>query len=287
MSKVRILSPRPEINKNTAVNAVFFNIVYVVAHFKHTKAIFDLFDKNTIPGIEMVDGWVIKGEKSLSGVLDISNVRGIAGGAFVGCTELTDVVFPNDIESIGNVTFENCTGLIEIVIPSKVDDIGVSVFYGCTNLRKVFLPLACKDHIDEGDVFRGTSRDLQIIYYCNATIIMNANGGELSGGLSISTITGVAIGTLPTPTRDGYTFLGWYEDGVKVTKLDTADAENKTYYATWRAPAAVVYTITFEGTDYKVDKGNALYTNTALKAAMDEVQKQFDDGNAGNASSKW
>ena len=29
MSKVRILSPRPEINKNTAVNAVFFRLIYL------------------------------------------------------------------------------------------------------------------------------------------------------------------------------------------------------------------------------------------------------------------
>ena len=194
-----------------------------------------LFDRTTIPGIEMVDGWVIKGEKSLSGVLDISDVRGIAGGAFDGCTKLTDVVFPNNIESIGNATFKNCTGLTEIVIPSKVVDIGVNVFYGCENLKKVFLPLACKDYINENDVFRGTSGNLQIIYYCNATIILNANGGELPGELSISTITGVAIGTLPTPTRDGYTFLGWFTaaDGGEQVTADTVVTGDMTLYAQW------------------------------------------------------
>lgn len=32
--------------KQLTTYSTFFNIVYVVAHFKHTKAIFDLFDKN-------------------------------------------------------------------------------------------------------------------------------------------------------------------------------------------------------------------------------------------------
>lgn len=44
--------------------------------------------------------------------------------------------------------------------------------------------------------------------------------------------------TLPTPTRDGYTFVGWYttnasSGGTKVTSVPNHSNGNKTYYARW------------------------------------------------------
>lgn len=41
--------------------------------------------------------------------------------------------------------------------------------------------------------------------------------------------------TLPTPTRDNYTFLGWYNDPIEGEKVssETIATENATYYAHW------------------------------------------------------
>ncbi len=51
------------------------------------------------------------------------------------------------------------------------------------------------------------------------TITLNANGGNVSSS-SISITRGDAIGTLPTPTKTNYTFVGWFTDesnGTQVT----------------------------------------------------------------------
>ncbi len=52
--------------------------------------------------------------------------------------------------------------------------------------------------------------------------------------------------TLPTPTRSGYTFNGWFENsnltGSAVTLVPTSTTTNKTYHAKW---TMVTYTITY------------------------------------------
>ena len=51
-------------------------------------------------------------------------------------------------------------------------------------------------------------------------VLFDANGGQV-GTSEMSVIYGSVFGTLPTPTRDYYTFSGWYkEDGTLVTCLD-------------------------------------------------------------------
>ena len=55
---------------------------------------------------------------------------------------------------------------------------------------------------------------------------------------------GAAVGSLPTPTKTGYAFAGWWTakiGGVEIT-ADTAVTEDATYYARWTANK---YTIKF------------------------------------------
>lgn len=68
------------------------------------------------------------------------------------------------------------------------------------------------------------------------TTTFNANGGTCSTA-SKSVIYGNTYGTLPTPTRTGYNFDGWYTaatGGTKVTSSTTVAATgNHTLYAHW------------------------------------------------------
>lgn len=65
-------------------------------------------------------------------------------------------------------------------------------------------------------------------------VTFDANGGNCS--VSTATVaTGNPIGTLPTPTRDGYTFSGWFTSasgGTQVT-ASTIVTSNLTVYAHW------------------------------------------------------
>lgn len=80
----------------------------------------------------------------------------------------------------------------------------------------------------------------------NITITLNSNGGVCDIE-SIEAISNETIGTLPTPIRDGYKFLGWYtEGGEEVTSTSTFKVDT-TIYAQWKEIVDVVVTLDTNG----------------------------------------
>ena len=81
------------------------------------------------------------------------------------------------------------------------------------------------------------------------TITFNLNGADAQDGTSPRSINdAAAVGTLPTPTRDGYTFAGWWteaEGGMEVTATTTVAAD-MTLFAHWteNLPPPPAYTET-------------------------------------------
>ena len=73
------------------------------------------------------------------------------------------------------------------------------------------------------------------------------NGGECSTD-SKSVTFGTSYGNLPTPTKVGYTFAGWYADEAFTAAVKNVTAvsiaENHTLYAKWQAKT---YTVSFDG----------------------------------------
>lgn len=76
------------------------------------------------------------------------------------------------------------------------------------------------------------------------TATFNGNGGVTPSPSTITKKYNVALGTLPTCTRTGYTFLGWYTASSGGTKISTTTVVTKdiTYYAQWSINS---YTLTF------------------------------------------
>ena len=103
-----------------------------------------LFDTTTIPGVKIVDGWVIDYTDLLSGDLNLIGVRGIGSYAFEGCVGLTSVTIPDSVKSIGVGAFAVCDGLGEVVIPTSVQVIGDYAFEGCVGLTSVTIPDSVK-----------------------------------------------------------------------------------------------------------------------------------------------
>ena len=67
------------------------------------------------------------------------------------------------------------------------------------------------------------------------TLTFNANGGSVSEG-SRRVVYGATYGTLPTPSRSGYTFNGWFtatNGGSQVSAGTKMGASNTTIYAHW------------------------------------------------------
>ncbi|MBQ8124669.1 MAG: InlB B-repeat-containing protein [Kiritimatiellae bacterium] len=67
------------------------------------------------------------------------------------------------------------------------------------------------------------------------TVSFNAAGGTVSPASKTAT-SGAAYGTLPTPTRSGYGFNGWYTEvtgGTNVTASTIAGSDDITLHAQW------------------------------------------------------
>ena len=95
-------------------------------------------------------------------------------------------------------------------------------------------------------------------------VTLNTNGGVLANESdNITHYTQGTVVTLPTPTKVGYKFEGWYENkdftGNKVTMI-TADSEgDKVYYAKWRAET---YAISYELNDGIIADGENVTSYT-------------------------
>lgn len=76
------------------------------------------------------------------------------------------------------------------------------------------------------------------------TATFNGNGGGTPSPSTITKTYGSELGTLPTCSRTGYTFLGWYTASSGGTKISTTTVVTKdiTYYAQWSINS---YTLTF------------------------------------------
>ena len=75
------------------------------------------------------------------------------------------------------------------------------------------------------------------------TVTFNANGGSVS--TSSKTVTyDSTYGTLPTPTRTNYDFLGWYTDATNGTKVESTTTvkitSNQTLYAHWKLSTVTI-----------------------------------------------
>ena len=67
------------------------------------------------------------------------------------------------------------------------------------------------------------------------TITFNPNGGTLTGAATATTDTDGKLASLPTPSRSGYTFDGWFTaaEGGNAVSTDKVYTENTTLYAHW------------------------------------------------------
>ena len=89
------------------------------------------------------------------------------------------------------------------------------------------------------------------------TIKLNANGGKVSPASIQVKSSNPYLGKLPTPTRSGYKFAGWYTKSTGGTKVSSTARviANGTLYAHW-TKTAKTYTVTFNA------NGGTAYTKT-------------------------
>ena len=97
----------------------------------------------------------------------------------------------------------------------------------------------------------------------NFTIIFNANGGIIDGNSQTITTDGM-VGKMPSVTKKGYTFLGWYINGNQKVSETTKVTSNLTLTAKWQINE---YTIT-----YDLDGGSVTGNPLKYNVESNEIQ---------------
>lgn len=248
---------------------------------------------------------------NLTKVIIPEGVRKIGQKAFNGCSQLTSITIPSTIENMntafsGNTAlshvtltngiseisysaFEGCTGLTEVEIPASVNEIRQDAFNGCTNLSDV----KYNGHKTDWDkVTVETGNDTltsKVRYLCD--INFDLDGGTINGSDTMATQTVYSnekLGTakcyqngqpfvVPTdPVREGYTFLGWYQqDATAPTVLaEYVASDNVTFTAKWTQKDVIDPDV-----DLKFDAVTGEVTSNNTQVNADDIinRKFYDD----------
>ena len=164
--------------------------------------------------------------------IEIPNrVTSIGNYAFSSCKNLKSVEIPNSVTSIGDWAFYDCAILDNVYIPDSVTRIGVSSFQGCTNLNDVkYNGYRSKWDVLKKNIGYGNDAILNAKYLCD--VIFNLDGGKIGDADTFTqtiysndtvnlseaklydpkTKRAGETFTIPTPTKEGYTFTGWSDD---------------------------------------------------------------------------
>ena len=160
---------------------------------------------------------------------------------------------PAGVTNISSYSFNNIGVWRELIVPASVEQIGDCAFSWCGGLTHAYLPKALEGVIDEANVFN--SSPVTVYYYEGSeptfvTVTLDAGEGTVDGA-TLRVLPGNGVGTLPTPTRDGYDFIGWFTaaTGGDEVAAETVVAGDMTLYAQWQEIAyAYTYIDNGDGT---------------------------------------
>ena len=217
----------------------------------------------TIPkGVTSVGNYAFQNCSNVTSVKILSNSLSLGKNAFEGCSNLTSIDLPYGVDTLDDGLFNNCSNLTSVNIPSSVELIGANIFNNCTRLKDIYFSGSQQEwnniYIDESnDEFLAS---VTVHYNSGGTTVKNYTVTfELNDGSGSATEkeykANATLGTLPTPTRTGYKFTGWYTEetgGTKVTSAKKVTAD-MTLYAHWtKTPTTKTYTITLSANGGKV-----------------------------------
>lgn len=212
----------------------------------------------TIPGTIKNMDQAFSGNTALSHVTLTNGISNISNMAFKGCTGLTEIKVPISVEQICPGAFNGCTNLKSVLLEKNIKIINVNAFNDCTNLSDV----KYNGHKTDWDKVRvnKTGNDTltsKVQYLCD--INFDLNGGTINGSGTMDKQTVYSNEKLGTakcyqndqtfvvpsdPVREGYTFLGWYQqDATAPTVLaEYVASDNVTFTAKWNQ----IYDVAFD-----------------------------------------
>lgn len=222
----------------------------------------------TIPSsVTSIEMGTFSGCMSLNSITIPSSVTTIGDDAFAMCVALKEITIPQQVEKIGAEAFTACAQLekIDIESGSSLTTVGEHAFE-TTNYY-----LNGQDYGNMSDILSGMQDTLEELHitvdqlaetkiYCDAPL---KKSGKLSDkGVAeeniIASVTvklvdgeqtktwnvpygrtyGGTVGTLEQPTKEGYTFVDWYDKNGEVFDPAAPLTEDTTIHAEWKKDAA-------------------------------------------------
>lgn len=209
---------------------------------------------------------------NLSEIILPDSVNTINESIFEDCFNLQKVKLSKNINTIPRKCFFKCSNLKNIIMPDKVTLIDDNAFFGCNslkqleingltsidsfafpNIEKLVLKNSALTDLDEYSfrnmkntiiivdnetekqaiINAGFNKNRVLVNPNTFSLICDSNGGSIVNNLY--GLTADEIPDVPTPTRDGYTFEGWYTDPEFTEAFDSSKplTESKTIYAKW------------------------------------------------------
>ena len=233
---------------------------------------------------------------SLSNITIPDSVTTIGDDAFALCAALKEITIPQQVEKIGAEAFTGCAQLekIDIESDSQLNTVGNYAFEtNCLYLNGVCMAAdssALKAYLDQFGITIPQFAETKI--YCGAPL---KKSGKLSDkGVAeeniIASVTvklvdgeqtktwnvpyggtyGETVGTLEKPTKEGYTFVDWYDEKGNVFDPAAPLTEDTTICAKWKenaAPAPTPAPAPAPVDDDSVDAG-AVATTVVLGAGV-------------------
>ena len=192
-------------------------------------------------------GSSFQGCSSLTSVTIPSSVTSIGAHAFRS-TALTSVTIPSSVMSIGDFAFFGCSSLTSVTIPSSVTSIGASSFSSCSSLTSVTVDNYQSSVTVGTDAFPTTATVTYLPEPVTYTLSFDVAGGSV---VDSQTITSGSAGVEPViPTKEGFTFDGWYQSDLTTSfDFSTVLTADTVAYAVWSAvvvPDPVTYTLSFD-----------------------------------------
>ena len=223
---------------------------------------------------------------SLKRVTLLNGVQEIGGAVFLDCNSLKYVDIPESVTKIDASAFAYCSTLGNIAIPASVREIGMSAFKDCINLKTItFAPnsqlttvgnnvfntcyakIYCEPAL--AGVLNGKTGDATVVSQVTVKINYDGIGGEDTE----TTVDYPAQVKEPTtPSAEGYTFLGWYDENGNEFDFSKPVTKNTTVTAKWVKD----HQLTVKGGTFTVD-GKAVEENPADVPEGAKVVVTFDE----------
>ena len=216
------------------------------------------------------------------------SVKAIGANAFFDCHALKNVTISTSskMETIGEAAFAFCSMLKSITIPAGVKEIAKKTFIADINLETItFAPnsqlTAVGDRVFDrcyakiycesarAGVLNGKTGDATIVSQVTVKINYDGIGGE---DTEITDDYPAQVKKPATPSAEGYTFLGWYDENDNEFDFSKPVTQNITVTAKWVKD----HQLTVKGGTFTVD-GKTVEENPADVPEGAKVVVTFDE----------